>query len=101
MAAHTKDGAFGRASARTLGTLTREIAQEASMKTERPHHHRARRDGKGPGGYTGCVAPYNCDPSSHGAVTYIERCACGATRAVNVNQRFVERGPWSDPQERP
>lgn len=49
-------------------------------------------------GFTGPVA-YGDDenPAAHGCVRDDEVCDdCGATRAVNVNQRHVEEGPWSD-----
>jgi hypothetical protein len=46
--------------------------------------------------FSGPVAePGNENPCAHGNVTHEEECvACGARRAVNVNGRHVECGPW-------
>jgi hypothetical protein len=49
-------------------------------------------------GYSGCVAGVNCDPDSHGGVSYVERCSCGAERWVNSN-RTVEHGDWYMPEK--
>jgi hypothetical protein len=39
--------------------------------------------------------PGNENPCAHGNVTHEEECrACGARRAVSVNGRHVEHGPW-------
>lgn len=50
----------------------------------------------GPYPYQGCVAiPGKCDERSHGWAMCVERCReCGAQRAHNENQGWVEVGPW-------
>jgi hypothetical protein len=51
-----------------------------------------------PMGFCGCVAPHNCNPMSHGGVTYHEtrKAAAGhRRRAVNsTGAGREERGPW-------
>jgi hypothetical protein len=34
------------------------------------------------------------EPRAHGNVCEVEHCRCGAVRAANINQRWVEQGPW-------
>lgn len=34
-------------------------------------------------GYSGCVAPYDCNSKSHGGVCMIDYCSCGAKRKTN------------------
>lgn len=41
-----------------------------------------------------CVNPGDCEPGAHGNVTYTVQCKCGVQREVNVNQGWVEYGPW-------
>ena len=45
-------------------------------------------------GWTYCVNPRNCDGVSHGGVTHVEQCACGATRRVESNGNRTVAGPW-------
>lgn len=47
--------------------------------------------------YRGSVS-WPGNPAAHGNITEHEVCACGATRAVNVNGLHVERGPWKLPR---
>lgn len=46
--------------------------------------------------FTGCVAPFRCEPVAHGNVTYRDVCACGATRDTNSNAGHSERSPWQE-----
>ena len=62
------------------------------MKT---HKHRTAKRSN-PYGYNCCVAGIDCVPGSHGGVTYLETCSCGAARRVNSNGRYVEREPWPE-----
>lgn len=39
------------------------------------------------------------DQRAHGGCAYLETCACGAQRVINVNQRFREVGAWYDVEE--
>lgn len=48
--------------------------------------------------FRSCAAPFRCDPRSHGDFEMVDTCACGATRRVNINQRFIERGQWQEAQ---
>jgi hypothetical protein len=59
------------------------------------HKHRAI-DRSGPVGSSGCVASVGrrCENMAHGGVRYVDRCACGATRDVNVNVVWSEFGTW-------
>lgn len=59
--------------------------------------HRSDDDSLHAYGFTGCVAPWNCEPSSHGCISYEEYCACGAARSVNQNQHWAERSAWKAP----
>ena len=34
------------------------------------------------------------DPRAHGNICVVSYCNCGATRRENINQRWIERGPW-------
>ena len=49
-------------------------------------------------GYISCVCPYgDCAPRSHGGVSYVETCSCGATRAVNsTGFGREEHSDWLD-----
>lgn len=58
------------------------------------HKHRTANSATRP--YTGPVRQ-PARPAAHGGVCVVERCACGAERRANVNQRFVEQGPWIRP----
>ncbi len=51
--------------------------------------------------FVGCVAGNDCNPASHGGVTYQETCSCGAVRPVNSNQGHREVGAWARRQSRP
>lgn len=61
-----------------------------------PHkQHRPRTDPIGVYSYRGPISDAaRPNPRAHGNVTVIERCSCGATRAVNVNTLDREVGPW-------
>jgi len=58
------------------------------------HRHRAIKNETQMRGFTGCAAPYNCNPASHGSALYVDHCRCGATRRTNVNQGFHESAGW-------
>ena len=48
--------------------------------------------------YCGPVAhPEN--RAAHGNIVVIDTCACGATRATNVNGNHIERGPWIEKED--
>jgi hypothetical protein len=50
--------------------------------------------------FSGCVAPRDCDPRSHGGVAFQETCVtCGAERAVNSNGGILESSPWAGESE--
>lgn len=38
--------------------------------------------------------------AAHGNVCLIQHCDCGAWRAMNVNGKHVEQGPWEPPVDR-
>jgi hypothetical protein len=59
------------------------------------HKHRAKK-GARIECFSHCVNPENCNPGSHGNITKILVCSCGATQKVNINQGYVEIGPWQD-----
>lgn len=64
------------------------------------HRHRAM-PGRGiERGFSGPVNNERRDPRADGCVCCVDRCRCGAVRETNVNQCFVERGPWYMPDER-
>jgi hypothetical protein len=46
-------------------------------------------------GYTGCVAPYDCEPRCHVAVVHIERCECGKVKRTASNGRYSETSGWA------
>lgn len=46
-------------------------------------------------GFTGPVNNDERNEAADGNITRIERCACGAERRTNINQRHVESGEWS------
>ena len=52
--------------------------------------------------YSGCVATWrtSCDEGSHGNISYLEECECGAVRNVNANMGFEEHGEWYRPDDR-
>jgi len=47
--------------------------------------------------FAGCVAlAGQCSPASHGRITRVQICTCGATRRVNSDGLYAEeRGPWT------
>ena len=66
------------------------------MKTMNKHRHRVktRHDARG---FSHCVAPYDCNPSSHGGVCFLEECSCGAYRYINsTGAGREETGPWQE-----
>ncbi len=48
--------------------------------------------------FSGCCNSNKCDPRSHGCVTHIDVCACGAEKYTNVNQDCSETSGWYDPE---
>lgn len=64
------------------------------------HKHKMVRSKQKEKGFSGCVAPYACNPSSHGNITIIDTCSCGATRRTNINQNHQERGAWVEPEDK-
>ncbi len=64
------------------------------MSTTTRHVHRADPARQRTVGWTHCVAARNCSGASHGCVTHVDECRCGAIRRTEVNQQHVERGTW-------
>lgn len=60
------------------------------------HRHRAKTTDMY--GYNAPIVGAKYEPRAHGAVCFVERCACGATRACNGNGVFKEQGPWRAPE---
>ena len=61
------------------------------------HRHRTvRTDFRG---FVGPIAGAEPNRAAHGGITETHRCACGATRRLNVNGRHLEVGPWVEPGE--
>ncbi len=58
--------------------------------TKTTHRHRPIKDVGGIFGFTACVSPGRCNPTSHGGVTILERCICGAERRTNSTGRGRE-----------
>jgi hypothetical protein len=62
------------------------------------HQHKAIEDTRTTAGYVTCVAGTRCNPRSHGGVTHMDRCACGAMRKINStgdpNRREI--GAWTE-----
>ena len=46
--------------------------------------------------YTGCIAypPTDCNGGSHGNITELAECECGATKRTNINGRYSETSGW-------
>jgi hypothetical protein len=59
------------------------------------HRHRPAKMSDSP--FFGCVAqPGQCSPASHGRITRVQTCTCGATRRVNSDGLYAEeRGAWT------
>ena len=57
------------------------------------HRHRAIKQIER--GYDGPIHGARYDQRAHGNVCVTEFCSCGATRKINVNQQYIERGPWT------
>jgi hypothetical protein len=59
------------------------------------HRHRPAKMSDSP--FSGCVAVAGqCSPGSHGRITRVQTCTCGATRRVNSDGLYSEeRGPWT------
>lgn len=67
------------------------------MSKATKHRHRAK---KGEGRtlpFMGPVDSQRPNPAAHGNVREVDGCACGATRATNINGRHAEVGRWHDP----
>ena len=45
-----------------------------------------------------CVANSGrpCRPEAHGNIMWHQRCKCGATKKININNSFKEHGAWSE-----
>jgi hypothetical protein len=59
------------------------------------HRHRPAKMSNSP--FLGCVAlAGQCSPASHGSITRVQTCTCGATRRVNSDGLYSEeRGAWT------
>jgi len=44
---------------------------------------------------------YTVHPGSHGNITRIETCTCGAIRKTNINGQHIERSAWVGRSELP
>jgi hypothetical protein len=58
------------------------------------HRHRPLPSKQRTVGYVHCQSPGRCNPRSHGGVTFIDVCRCGAQRRTNGNAGGREIGPW-------
>ena len=63
------------------------------MKSQKPHQHHKQGESKIQG-WNHCVSTECCDGRSHGGVTYVDHCSCGATRLTESNGGKAVRGPW-------
>lgn len=61
----------------------------------KPHRHRAKEERIY--GFRGQIWGATPEPRAHGGVVLMQDCACGATRAINSNGMWEERGPWRAP----
>ena len=66
----------------------------SGARTPIPHQHRVATMSARP--FVGCVAlAGQCSPASHGTITRVQTCRCGATRQVNSDGLYGdERGSW-------
>lgn len=48
--------------------------------------------------FQGCASSNRCRPESHGGVTFVDVCSCGAQRETNYNAGYSERGQWYMPE---
>src|SRR5688572_14386503 len=73
-------------------TFTEECRE---LMTTIAHRHRPAKMSDSP--FFGCVAlAGQCSPASHGTITRVQTCTCGATRRVNSDGLYAEeRGPWT------
>lgn len=79
-----------------IGTAADMSARMAQRKNPwSKHTHRAVPKKQKIRGYTTPVK-YPQNSAAHGNVCVHDYCACGASRATNVNGRHIERGPWRD-----
>ena len=65
------------------------------MRTYNDHRHRS--DNYDVAfAFVRCVVKsgHPCHPEAHGNITWHQRCNCGATKEVNVNNSFREQGAW-------
>ena len=63
--------------------------EEGSTMATIAHRHRPAKMSDGP--FFGCVAqPGQCSPASHGRITRVQTCTCGATRRVNSDGLYAE-----------
>ena len=64
------------------------------------HKHKAIPSQERTVGWTHCVAGGSCSGASHGGVTFVDYCACGAERKTECNGRHSARGAWIEPEPR-
>ena len=71
------------------------ITEEGETMATIAHRHRPAKMSDSP--FLGCVAQAGqCSPGSHGRITRVQTCTCGATRRVNSDGLYAEeRGPWT------
>jgi hypothetical protein len=58
------------------------------------HTHRASKTESETYGWSHCVVHGSCNGGSHGGVTFVDHCTCGAKRYTESNGRHIGRGPW-------
>lgn len=64
------------------------------------HRHTHRRHGESRiVCWTRCVASGPCDGRTHGCVTYVATCRCGATRLAESNGNTIRYGVWTGADE--
>lgn len=66
------------------------------------HRHKAQAKRRTMSGYRGTALGAHESRTgevraAHGAVRYLDVCACGATRETNRNGHFTEIGTWTEP----
>lgn len=64
------------------------------------HRHRAIKAERRDKCFFGCANPECCKPETHGGITIIDTCRCGAKRHTNSNGGQRERGDWYMPTAR-
>ena len=64
------------------------------MPVKGMHHHAPVRKLRRERAFFGCVNALACDERSHGNVTILDVCRCGATRSMNCNAGVSESSGW-------